>query len=100
MNPTLLFVLVSLAAYRAWRFVVLDDLPPLVAVRDHVTEAVVRRHGADWANGITCAWCSGFWVSAAVVGAVWHFASLPVPGLWFCAVPTTVGLLAKHEADG
>lgn len=99
MSDALLFVVTVLAAYRAWRFVALDDLPPLVAVRDRFTEVVSRRRGADWASGIGCAWCSGFWVSCAVVGAVWHFRSLPLPGLWFCAVPAAVGLLAMTLED-
>lgn len=99
MTDALLFILLTLTAYRVTRLIALDDLPPLVAVRDRFTEVVSRRHGADWASGIGCAWCSGFWVSCAVVGAVWHFRSLPLPGLWFCAVSAAVGMLAMLTED-
>lgn len=99
MSLALLFVLVTAASYRLWRLLALDDLPPLVAVRDRVEDAIRRRHGVDWSNGLQCAWCLGAWCSFAVVGAVWSVHPLPLPALWFAAVSTVVGLAAMTIED-
>lgn len=94
MSLVLLFVLAALASYRLWRFVSLDDFPPMTKIRDSLEARVGERHGLDWAQGITCAWCAGWWASCIVVGLVWLARPLPVPALWFGAVSTAVGLLA------
>ena len=99
MSDGLLFVLVTLAAYRLWRFVSLDDFPPMVAVRDWFRDAVFRRYGDEWAGGIACAWCAGFWCTIAVVAAVWAWRPLPAPALWFAAISTVVGLVAMTVED-
>lgn len=96
MSYPLLFVLLCFAAYRAWRFFAVDDLPPLVAVRDRLEGVVARRLGDGWASGVACPWCSGFWISAAVVAITWSFVPLPLPGLWFLAVTAVVGLVAMR----
>lgn len=94
MSDALLFVLTAAAAYRAWRFFAVDDLPPITALRERLVDATAARHGTEWADGVTCPWCSGFWVSAATVGIVWAVHGLPMPGLWFLAVPAAVALIA------
>lgn len=99
MSYPLLFVLLCLAAYRVWRFFALDTLPPLVAARDNLQLWVADRHGDDWADGLACVWCSGWWVCCAVVGITWSFVPLPMPGLWFLSVSAAVGLLGMKLED-
>lgn len=99
MSLVLLFVLVALASYRLWRLVSLDDLPPVTWVRDHFEAWVGEHHGLDWAAGITCAWCAGWWCSCIVVGLVWAAHPLPLPALWFGAVSALVGIVAMTVED-
>lgn len=94
MSLALLFVLTCLGAYRLWRFVSLDDLPPVTWLRDRFELAVAEHHGDDWAGGIACAWCAGWWASCITVGVVWAYRPLPLPLLWFAAVSTVVGIVA------
>lgn len=104
----------ALAAYRLTRLWVTDMLPPLPRVRRAVEAWAHQRwetrgltdnyeHGSVWmvyagmpplAYLVTCAWCSGYWISLAVFlfatlfpTAVWAFLAVP---LAFSAV---VGLL-------
>lgn len=51
------------AAYRVTRLLVSDRLPPLVRARRELAD----RLPDDWAYGVACPWCVGFWVSAAAV---------------------------------
>lgn len=99
MTLALLLVLMVLAAHRAWRFVALDDLPPAVWLRERFTDAVADRFGTDWADGVGCQWCSGWWVSVIVVAVVWHYVALPLPGLWFLAVASGVGFVGRWLED-
>lgn len=95
MSLALLLVLTSLAAYRAVRLATVDDFPPVVWFRDHLTDWLEHRFGVEWAAGVACPWCAGFWICEGVVAAVWAWASLPLPVLWFAAVPAAVGALAE-----
>lgn len=95
----MVFVVTALAAYRVWRLVAHDDFPPAMWVRDRFEAATERRVGPDWAGGVRCPWCSGAWVSFAVVAAVWAVRPLPLPAAWFGAVSTIVGLIAQRD-DG
>lgn len=95
MSDALLFVLVCLASYRLWRLAALDDLPPLEWLRGRFEGWTDVHHGPEWSAGIACGWCSGSWVAAAVVAAVWSVHPLPLPALWFGAVAAVVGLVAK-----
>lgn len=97
MSDAVLFVLTVLASYRVWRLLAEDSLPPLIWFRDRLEAAIDRRFGGMWASGVACPWCSGFWISCAVVGAVWAVRPLPLPALWFGAVSTAVGLLAQRD---
>lgn len=97
MSDALLFVLVVLASYRVWRLFAIDALPPFTWTRDRVEKAVRHRFGTTWAAGVSCPWCSGWWLSCAVVAATWAVRPLPLPALWFGAVSTAVGLLARVD---
>lgn len=99
MSMFVLLLLMVLCAYRIWRLLAEDAFPPAIWFREWSDAAVARRFGGTWAAGIRCPWCSGFWISAAVVAAVWAYRPLPLPGLWFGAVSTAVGLLAQRD-DG
>jgi hypothetical protein len=54
------------AAARLTRLLTADTLPPLSAAREKAHDAVARRHGPAWADGLRCPWCAGMWVAAAV----------------------------------
>jgi hypothetical protein len=98
-SDALLLVVLTLAAYRVWRLLFVDDFPPVMALRERMVRATFDRHGSEWSDGFGCPWCSGFWVSCAVVGITWTFVSLPLPGLWFLAVPALVGLIGTTLDD-
>lgn len=97
MSYALLLLLTTLAAYRLWRLWAHDDLPPAMWLREAFERAVERRFGPAWAAGVACPACSGFWVSCAVVAAVWAARPLPLPALWFGAVSTLVILIAQRD---
>lgn len=59
----------ALAVARITRLVTDDTLPPLEAARRRAYEHVQQRHGAGWAEGVTCAWCVSVWVAAGAVVA-------------------------------
>lgn len=99
MSLVLVFVLAALASYRLWRFVALDDFPPATRIRDGFEAWVDEHHGSDWAAGISCAWCAGWWASCVVVGLVWAVRPLPLPALWFGAVSALVGIVAMTVED-
>lgn len=99
MSDGLAFVIVTLGAYRLWRFLAVDDLPPVVWVRDRFELGIANRFGNEWASGVTCPWCSGWWASCIAVGALWAYRSLPLPALWFAAVSAVVGMAAHWVED-
>lgn len=91
MSPLVLFVFVSLCAYRVWRLLALD------VVLDRPRGWLIGKLGVERSAWVSCSWCAGWWVSAAVVGAVWSQTSLPLPALWFGGVSTVVGMLAQYD---
>lgn len=93
-SDALLYVLLVAASYRVWHFFALDSLPPLEDVREPVLARITEWWGSEWADGLACAWCAGFWTSCAVVGATWALRPLALPGLWFLAVSAGVGIVA------
>jgi len=99
LSLVLLVVFTSLAAYRLWRLLAVDELPPLMWARFKLIGVIERRHGAYWAAGVKCPWCSGSWVAVGTVAVVWHYLSLPLPALWFAAVSVVVGALAQWLDD-
>jgi len=88
-------IVYTLAAYRVTRLITRDSLPPLVRLRDHVTD---RWGHNPWSELIVCPWCIGFWVS---VGAT-LVASTPADtvGRWIAvpfAISAVIGFLAGRE---
>lgn len=113
-----LFVVVALAAYRLTRLVRNDLLfaswrhrwyrrfPP----NAHY-QAMVNQPGRGWVQSpnpirpihplgqlIDCAWCCGFWITAALVAVTAQFVSVPQPALVVLAVSTAVGFVAKVDS--
>ena len=79
MSDGVLLAACVLGAYRLTRLVTAD------VVADRPRQWLIRRGG--WAGDLVgCPACSGAWVSAGVVVAVWAFHGLTLPGLWFAAV--------------
>jgi hypothetical protein len=91
------------AAARLTRLWLHDDLPPLPRLRAAIAKGAARYQETH--NGAEhpllpltyCAWCSGFWVSAAVVA----LASSPLAPLWrpvalALAYSATTGLADQH----
>lgn len=89
----LVFVLECLAAYRLFRLLAVDDFPPIVPLRLAVVDAVTEWLGEDWADGVTCPWCLGAWISFAVVAWTDYLIHIPVPLLQALAVSCVVGLI-------
>lgn len=92
------FVIVSLAAYRAWRLIFVDDFPPIAGPRRRFTDFVQERWGDDWADGISCPFCSGTWVALAATTLYDAHATLPVGFLWYAlAVAAVVGIIGGND---
>lgn len=97
-----LFVLVWLTAYRLTRLVVKDTIldgprkrwfkrfPP-----DSNYGKLYNRPVSKWGQLISCAWCSGLYMSGLVVLCVSQFEVMPLPLLWWFATSSAVGLTAK-----
>lgn len=87
------FLLVSLATFRVTRLIVEDSWPPIEWLRARVERP-------EWlAYLLTCGHCMSVWVGAAVVGVVWWVQPLPLPGIWFGAVPAVVSLIYSVRTD-
>lgn len=100
MSDGLTFVLLALAAYRAWRFLALDTLPLIAGPRDRVEDAIAGRFGEDWADGIKCAWCLGAWCCIGVfIAADVYGVSIPLPVVQIAAASTLVGVVAMTVED-
>jgi hypothetical protein len=93
-----------LAAYRATRVIVADTVIDTFRERwycrfpphEHWRAGEMQPpHKAG--QFIQCPWCVGFHVSGAVFLLVWAFRDLSLPGLWWPAVATGVGLIGKAE---
>jgi hypothetical protein len=73
-----------------------DQRPKGGAFMTPRTEPRKVSHLGEW---VQCPWCCGFAVSCAVVGVTWWvLGSLPLPALWFGAVPCLVGFLGEIDA--
>ncbi len=95
MGDALLLALMVGAAYRLFRLLGVDDLPPLTRAREWLMGSVEQRWGGGWASGISCPWCLGFWCSAVVVVGVDVVIGLSLPLLWLGAVSTGVGIVSR-----
>lgn len=93
MNTFFGLTLTILAAYRLTRFIMADTWPPVQTLRDYL----MRRWDSRWYEGITCPWCMGFWVAAALVMGLAQVTHVPLPGLYALGVATGVGLLGRWD---
>lgn len=89
-------LVLALAAWRVTRLITADSI--FAGPR----EAALRRLTAGKAESkpaelLTCAWCMGMWVSAAVVGGYDAVASVPIPVYVWLAVAAAVGILASID---
>jgi hypothetical protein len=95
------FVLLALAAYRAWRLIGIDDIT--AGLRDRVIGRTLYETGSDpdayrptLDKLIGCPWCLGAWIALAVTAAWW---AAPHWTLIVCvpfAVSAAVGLVSKN----
>lgn len=111
MHPGLIVILIMLATHRVTRLIVKDHVTEPVRTRlqvgaerrwatRHPTLARVTpqdRWGSPLAFWLSCPWCVGLWVAAAVTGATWPIARFPVPVLVALAASTATGLIAELE---
>lgn len=90
-------VLVGLASYRVWRIIALDQ------ITEPFRAPLLTRTDQGWArwlmDGITCAFCLGWWINVAVGFAValwmdWNAAECAL--VWF-ASSTVTGILARGD---
>lgn len=94
MTPVFVWVLLTLAVYRAIRFIAFDDFPPMAATRDYLT----AKMGDKWGVLVECPWClSMYLVPVAYLVAV-QFVSIPLPFLQAVATMTVCGLVGNHDS--
>lgn len=86
-------VLLSLAVWRLWRAIAVDDITEPIRAR------FMWRGGRRWGrlmDGLMCAWCLGFWLSGSAV-ATWMLVAGEWSLWWFVvcwfAVSALVGIL-------
>lgn len=94
MADWLVFILLSLAAFRVTRFVIKDFL--FADFRDWVW-AKFPPDSTKTGYFLTCPWCIGFWVSLALF---FCYTILPSLTLWCCvvlALSTIVGWLTAFD---
>lgn len=89
------FIVTCLAAYRITRFIT-EDVMPFYRIREYLEE---RWSDTIYVDGLTCSWCMGAWVSAALVTGLAQITSIPLPGLYFLAVSTVVGVISRGVED-
>jgi hypothetical protein len=90
----------TLAAYRLWRLLALDDLPGLLEARTRLDRWATTDTRARYVDAVRCPWCLGFWCCVLVFVAVdvWGV-SLPLPVVQIAAASTVVGLIGSN-VDG
>lgn len=99
LRDPLTLAVTTLAAYRITRLLTADDFPPVETARRWFED----RLPDNYAHGVRCPWCVGFWAAAAVVAAAeaahhhrnGHQAYLLAALPW--ALSTVTGLVAAHE---
>lgn len=60
-------------------------------IRDRLITRWHSQDGELYVDGLTCPYCMGFWVSAALVAGLAQIRSIPLPALWSLAVAASVG---------
>lgn len=84
-----------LAAFRLTRVVTTDDFPPVELARTRIIEWAGK--DSALAKAISCPWCSGWYVSLAVVAIALRYPAAR-KALLVPAVSGAVGLLATADA--
>lgn len=96
MSGLVVWILLTLAAYRLWRLLALDDLPGLADVRHRTIAAGQGTRAERWVDAIWCPWCLGFWCCVAVFAAAdLAGTSIPLPAVQIAAASTAVGLIGE-----
>lgn len=95
MSPLEILILLSLAAFRATRLITDDRLT--LPARAWIAGRFPKRAAVQYF--ITCPWCVGMWISAALVLLVWYWQPLPLPGLWIPAVAAIAGMLGARFGE-
>lgn len=85
----------ALAAFRITRLATLDDFPPVELARTRIIEWAGK--DSSLAKLVSCPWCSGWWISLAVVVLAMRYPAAR-KALLVPAVSGAVGLLATADA--
>jgi hypothetical protein len=94
MDVIVLWLLATLASYRLWRLLALDDLPGLAEARIAIADRLPSRYE----RAIQCPWCLGFWCCVFVFAAIDLFGySLPLPMVQIAAASALVGLIGALD---
>lgn len=96
MSDWLVFIVLSLAAFRLQRIITTDQWPP----SDWFREKVRSRTGDDssWTTLVTCPWCFGFWISLAVMAEHHYLGVIPMWVYGVFAVSAIVGMLGTYDS--
>ena len=94
MTP-LAFTILSLASYRITRFITTDAVPFGLLREKIEVRWSQAKYGEMFAEGLTCPFCMGAWVSFALIGALAQVISIPLPALYALAVSSVVGIVGK-----
>lgn len=99
MNPLIAAALIALASYRVWRFVAVDTFAPVLVPRTWLLNQVKGTRAAWLGELISCPWCAGSWITAAVTAVTAQAVSVAVPVLAGVAAAAVVGLLVGLDED-
>lgn len=93
------WALSTLAAYRLWRLLALDDLPGIAEGRAALDRWATTDTRVRWVDAIRCPWCLGWWCCVLVFALVDLWTSLPLVVVQVAAASTVVGLIGSN-VDG
>lgn len=81
---------------RAWRWAFAAEWDAIGSTPDRPlrTNLVMKSLAYLW----ECDWCTGIWVSGAVVAGTAHYVSVPYPYLQWIAAAALTGLLAERDS--
>lgn len=90
------FIILALAAFRIQRIITTDDWP----ISEWFREKVRSRTGDDsgWTTLVSCAWCSGFHTSIAVVVEHRFLGVVPMWVYGIFAASAVVGMLGTYDS--
>jgi len=92
-SAAVVWALATLASYRLWHLLAIDDLPGVAEVREALGDRMSPRYEA----AIYCSWCLGFHCCVVVFVAIDLMGySLPLPLVQVAAASTVVGLIGSR----